>query len=213
MRITALVVAGFAALSASGLGLESAIAQGNSTNVGLNVRPGLSMSCDDVVEIEFTAQQIAEMLTGNSSADQGIPLPSTSTSVSGSGSSWDVTITGLDTSVQAGRLTQQVLDVCSVRAVALRRNSYTVSVALTGNTWLDGPGGSRVRVTDVRLRLADSNSAFAEQVVIDWFTLQFRLRGRFRLDVEIEFDFQQAIRPGLHSSATPGTFQVTVSQP
>jgi hypothetical protein len=190
-----------------------AMAQGVGTGVVVDVDPGISLSCSDTITFDITAQQISQMIAGGGTGDQGFTSPATSTAVTGVGSSWDVTITGLQTPVQSYRMTQEALDICTVQAVGLRFGNYTVSVALTGNTWLDGPSGSRVRVTSVRTRPGYATGGYTDQFSVSWFALLFFLGGRFTVDFQLEFDFQQAARPGLHSSAVAGTFVVTAASP
>ncbi len=196
-----------------GLGTHRAQAQGTGSGLVVDVDSAISLSCDDRVSVKVTAGEVAQTLVGSGTGDQGISSPATSTSLVGSGSDWNVTITGLQTDVRGWRLTKQAYDICTVRALTLQVGNYTVSTALTSNTWLDGPAGSRVRVTRVHTRPGYSNGRFAPQFGVNWRALWFNLGGRFTVDVELEFDIEQASRPGLHTSGTAGTFTVTAVAP
>ena len=206
-----------AAYSASGVLLPtSARAQGVGTGIQIDVDPALELTCVDKISFAPTPAELAQVVTGTSSANGEVTRSSTPTSVSvvGSANSLAVALAGLQTGINSLSLTQSALDICLVRATALRFGNYQVSVGLRGNPQLNGPGNSRIRVTDVRTRPGFSTGGYGPQFSVNWLPLLFLYGGQFTVDVELDFDLDNADRPGVHQrNGNNGVFVVTATAP
>ena len=192
---------------------QAALAQGNGTSFVIDVDPGVQLRCSKTIELNITAAEVAEALVGGGSGNQGIATTATSTSVTANGSTWEVTITGLQSALNSYRLTRDVADVCTVRALGRRNGDYLISSTVLQNAWLDGPSGSRILVSKVLTRPGFSNGAFAPQFSVPGSTIRQFQANAITVDFQLEIDLQQARAPGFHSSATPGTFIVTATAP
>lgn len=176
--------------------------------------PGiLILRCESNIAFNASTAVIANFFVGNgATGDDAFASAGATATVSGATGVVTASLSALPTSLarDPSNVSLLLAGVCDVRGVG-KGNGVDVSVALTGNTTLSGPGSSQISVTTVGIRRNDLGGAFVSSFNIPESDLGF---GTFVfIDAALGLDLSQVNQAGNHSSPVDGTFQVTVTFP
>ena len=177
----------------------------------IDVDPTVTLTCLARVTFSASSSVMTQLFAGTPGGDVAITTPSATTTTSYLGNDINVALTGLnsDPTTDPDAITGTVT-ACRIDGTPLPGN-YQVDVSLTGNTTLDGPGGSNVSVNTIGARLNGQNGGYRQSFTFPGRT--FRRNPSVFLDFQIGFDLSNAAQSGTHSSANSGTFTVTVTAP
>ncbi len=196
-------------LTVISLSLASA-ARAQVADVVIDVDSTVRLICLSPLEFVITPADLSNTYAGGAGADSAQTLIAGPVSATAQAGSLEVALPPITAPLTGDPTRHRLTQVgCLIEANA-SSGRVDVSIALTGNTILTGPGGSQVTVRSVTGRRFGSGGAFGSAYS---YPAWFHFFADTLIEFQIEVDLSTATHEGLYSSVFDGNFTVEVTAP